>query len=136
MSTSTTARWADERERRVAVALPVLVELLGRAMVVLEGAVEHRVADRLDHVDAVVPHRVDDLGALDHEPQRIDAEPLADGVEHVLAHGAAGCVDRSPAHPCLARCRCRAGRADAGVDAVELDAVDPEDRPGDLARRS
>ena len=31
----------DERERRVAVALPVLVELFGRPVVVLEGLLEH-----------------------------------------------------------------------------------------------
>ena len=58
----------DERERGVAVALAVLVEVLGRAMVVLEGLVERQPGRGLGDRRSARRRRtdrVDDVGAVD-----------------------------------------------------------------------
>ena len=67
--------------------------------------------------------------------RRIGSRPCAaaDVLEQPLAHRPARGVDRSPAHPRLARRRRRPGGADLGVDPVEHHVVDAEDRPGDLS---
>ena len=103
----------DEGERRVAVALPVLVEVLGRAVVVLDGLVERarrrwrrRPAMRRSPIESTTS-----APSID-EPQRVDAVRRADVLEQPLAHGPAGGVDGAAAHPRLARRRRRAGRAD------------------------
>ena len=126
----------DERERGVAVALALLVELLGGPVVVLDRPVELGVAHRVGDGLAERPHRVDHVGALDHQPQRVDPLGGADPLEQVLADGPARGIDRAAAHPRLARRRRRAGRADRRVDRVQLDVLDAEHGAGDLARRS
>ena len=124
----------DERERGVAVALPVLVEVLGRPVVVLDGLLEarrRRVASATGTRSA--PDRVDDV-ACRRSPSRSGSMPCAAPTcsNSRSRTGPAGGVDRAAAHPRLARRRRRAGRADRGVDRLEHDLVDAEDGAGDL----
>ncbi len=63
----------DEGERRVAVALAVLVEFLGRRMAVLDGLVELDAGGRLGDRQPPTRHRVDDVGPVDGEADRVDA---------------------------------------------------------------
>ena len=63
----------DERERDVAVALPVLVEVLGRRVAVLHGLVEGQAGRGRRHRDPQRADRVDDVGAVDRQLHRLDA---------------------------------------------------------------
>ena len=69
---------------------------------------------------------------VDGEPQCVEPVRRRHRLEQPLPHRSTRRVDRSPAHPRLPRRRGGSGRADLGVDAVEHDLVDAEDRPGDL----
>ena len=110
----------DEGERRVAVALAVLVEVLGRAVVVLDRLVERRrrpVASATGTRSAPIESTTSVPSTT--QAQRVDAVRRADVLEQSLAHRPARGVDRPAAHPRLARRRRRAGRADRGVDRLE-----------------
>ena len=121
-----------EGERRVAVALAVLVEIFGRRMAVLDGLVDHDAGARLGDRNPPTGHRVENIDAVDGQAHRIDIVDPPDMLEQPLAHGSTRRVHRSPAHPGLSRGRCGSGRADLGVDAIEHDVVDAENRAGDL----
>ena len=131
-STSTTARWATNANATWQLPWPSLVELLGRAVVVLDGllealtpAVASATATRSD------AHGVDDVGALDRQAQRIDAVRRARRARTAArAPPGTRASTAPPRHPRLARRRRRAGRADRGVDRLEHDVVDAEDRRG------
>ena len=121
----------DERERDVAVALAVLVEVLGGSMVELDRLARTRASPSASATGTrSVPIESTTSVAVDHEPQRIEPVGRPDALEQPLAHRPAGRVDGAAAHPRLARRRRRAGRPDAGVDALEHHLVDAEDRRG------
>ena len=94
----------DERERRVAVALAVLVELLGRLVVVLDGSRRSSCpATGLGDGDPQHAGGVDDVGAVDRAATRLQRRgSRADVLEQPLAHGQAGGVHGAAAHPRLA----------------------------------
>ena len=106
----------DERERDVAVALPVVVERLGGAVAELDLPLEHGVSQRVAERHAQRPHRVDHLVTLHDQAQRVETVRRADQREQVLAHRPARRVDRPAAHPGLTRRRRRTGRPDGRVD--------------------
>ena len=122
----------DEGERRVAVALAVLVQLLGRAVVELDGLVEGHAGS--GGVDGAAPRvdLIDDLGSVDGQAVDVDPAFGGDVLEQPLAHRLTRRVHRAAAHPGLARSRRRPGRPDGGVDRVEQHDVDAEDAAGDL----
>ena len=124
----------DERERRVAVALAVLVEFLGRRVVVLDGLVERRrrrvasaTGSRQPDTVSTTSVAVDRRGAAGR--RRATRPTCSNSRSRTVRHAASTApplihvwrdADVEPAEPTC------------GVDAVEHDVVDAEDRAGDL----
>ena len=110
----------DEGERRVAVALAVLVELLGGPVVVLDGLLE-RAGRRWPRPPGTRRSPNVSTTSVPSTTRRSGSSPWwpADVLEELLAHGPAGGVDRTARHPRLARRRRGPGRADRGVHRLE-----------------
>ena len=123
-----------EGEGHVAVALAVLVEFFGGAVVVLERLVEHDSARRVGHRHPQRTHRVDHVGAVDGKTQRVEAVRSRHVAEQLLAHAPTCTVNSAAAHPGLPRGRRAARAADGGGDRLEQHRVDAEHAARDLLR--
>ena len=109
---------------------PSVVELLGRAVVELDGlvtmpVVRHRPPRRS-------PERVDDLGAVDDEPQRVDAVHRADVLEQPLPQAWHAASTAPPLIHVWRDADVEPDEPIGGVDGLEDDDLDAEHRAGDL----
>ena len=112
-STSTTARWATNANAVWQLPWPFSSSSSVGRWRYSTVSLEHDARrSRRRPARAATPDRVDHVGAVDRQPQRVEAVRRADVLEQPLAHRPAGRVDRAAAHPRLARRRRRAGRAD------------------------
>ena len=130
-STSTTARWATNANATWHAPWPRSSSssvARWRYVTVSSKAARRRVG----HRHALAAHGVDDVGAFDRQPHRVDTDAGGDVLEEALAHRPARHVGRAARHPGLARRRRRPRRPDRGVGRLEHDFVDAEDVAGDL----
>ena len=92
----------DEGEGNVTIALTVLIELFGLAMMVFERFIETEPPRCVSHRDAQRAQGVYDVSAVNGETQRIEPVLPCNGREQSLAHQSTSAVDCATAHPGLA----------------------------------